>query len=82
MRKKIKYTDEPMGNVRVITDFLPKPENLVFREKAPDDVEIKIFLPKESLEFLKKEASTRRVDFQVMIQSLLQQYIHSRQVAH
>lgn len=28
MKKKIKYTDEPMENVRIIPDFLPSPENL------------------------------------------------------
>jgi hypothetical protein len=28
MKTKIKYTDEPMGELKVIKDFLPKPEQL------------------------------------------------------
>ena len=34
MKEKIKYTDEPMENVKVITDFLPSPEELVFKEET------------------------------------------------
>ena len=32
MKKKITYTDEPLGNVQVVEDFLPPPEQLVFKE--------------------------------------------------
>ena len=32
MSAKIKYTDEPLGKLRVVPDFLPAPEDLVFRE--------------------------------------------------
>jgi hypothetical protein len=28
MKKKIVYTDEPMGDVQVVTDFLPSPAEL------------------------------------------------------
>ena len=34
MKKKIKYTDEPMGNVKVISDFLPSPEELVLKDET------------------------------------------------
>jgi hypothetical protein len=30
---KIKYTDEPLGKSRVVPDFLPAPEDLVFAKK-------------------------------------------------
>lgn len=33
-QKKIRYTDEPLGDLRVVKDFLPPPEELVFREKS------------------------------------------------
>jgi len=33
MKKKIKYSDEPLGKLRVIDDFLPPPEELVFKEE-------------------------------------------------
>jgi hypothetical protein len=31
MSGKVKYTDEPLVDLRVIPDFLPRPEELVFR---------------------------------------------------
>ena len=31
MSVKIKYTDEPLGKTRVVTDFLPSPAELAFR---------------------------------------------------
>ncbi len=30
MKNKIKYTDEPLGRLSVVKDFLPSPEELVF----------------------------------------------------
>ena len=30
MKSKIKYTDEPMGELKVVRDFLPPPHELVF----------------------------------------------------
>jgi hypothetical protein len=33
MSEKIKYTDEPLGRLRVVRDFLPRPEDLVFRDQ-------------------------------------------------
>ena len=32
MKKKIVYTDEPMGDVEVVADFLPSPAQLAFKE--------------------------------------------------
>jgi hypothetical protein len=32
MKKKIVYTDEPMGDLEVVADFLPSPAELAFRE--------------------------------------------------
>ena len=33
MRKKIKYTDEPMKTGKVVKDVLPRPERLSFRKE-------------------------------------------------
>jgi len=38
MSTKIKYTDEPLGKLRVVPDFLPAPEDLVFREEGIKDM--------------------------------------------
>ena len=52
MKTKIKYTEEPMGELRIIKDFLPKPEELALKE---ENVKITISLNKSSIEFFKKE---------------------------
>jgi hypothetical protein len=33
MKNKIKYTDEPMDDVKVIADFLPSSAELIFKEE-------------------------------------------------
>jgi hypothetical protein len=61
MKTKIRYTDEPMGELRVIKDFLPPPDQLVLKE---ENVKITISLKKSSVEFFKKEAQKRRTPYQ------------------
>jgi len=53
MKGKIKYTNEPIGKVKVISDFLPSPEELVLKDET---VKVTIALSKTSVEFFKKEA--------------------------
>ncbi len=45
MKKKIVYTDEPMGDVEVVADFLPSPAELTFKE---DGVKVTLTLSKSS----------------------------------
>jgi hypothetical protein len=52
-KTKIKYTNEPMGKLRVIKDFLPSPDQLILKE---ENVKITISLKKSSVEFFRKEA--------------------------
>lgn len=72
-KKKIKYTDEPIGEVEVIKDFLPAPDELVLRD---DTVKITLSLTKESVDFFKEEAKSHHTQYQKMIRSLLHQYAH------
>jgi hypothetical protein len=71
MSTRIKYTDEPIGPIRVIPDFLPPPEELVFREEA---VKVTIALSKRSIEFFKAEARRHNIQYQKMIRRLLDRY--------
>ena len=71
MKKKIKYTDEPMGKVKVISDFLPSPEELALREET---VKVTIALSKTSVAFFKKEARKYNTQYQKMIRRLLDEY--------
>ena len=71
MKKAVKYTNEPLGRLRVIPDFLPPPEELVFREEA---VKVTIALSRRSVEFFKAEAQRHDTQYQRMIRSLLDRY--------
>jgi predicted DNA binding CopG/RHH family protein len=75
MKKKIVYTDEPMGDVEVITDFLPSPAELAFRE---DGVKVTLALSKSSVEFFKSEASKHQTQYQRMIRRLLDSYVEAQ----
>ena len=72
MKKKIVYTDEPMGDVEVIADFLPSPSELAFRE---DGVKVTLALSKSSVDFFKSEASKHQTQYQRMIRRLLDSYV-------
>jgi len=71
MRNRIKYTDEPIGDVRVVRDFLPPPDQLVLREEP---VKVTIALSRRSVEFFKAEAARHHTQYQKMIRRLLDQY--------
>ena len=71
MKAKIKYTDEPLGDLRVVDDFLPPPEDLVFKE---ENVKVTITLSKSSVDFFKNEARKHNTQYQKMIRRLLDLY--------
>ena len=71
MSSKIKYTDEAIGDPKVITDFLPPPEELAFREEG---VKVTLALSKRSVDFFKGEASKHHTQYQRMIRRLLDAY--------
>jgi hypothetical protein len=77
MSEKIKYTDEPLGDLTVVPDFLPRPEELIFRDEG---VKVTIALSKRSVEFFKGEARKHHTQYQRMIRRLLDAYAehHSR----
>jgi len=71
MKRKIKYTNEPIGKVKVISDFLPSPEELVLKDET---VKVTIALSKTSVDFFKKEAKKHNTQYQKMIRRLLDEY--------
>lgn len=70
-KKKIKYTDEPIGELRIIRDFLPPPDMLVSKEET---VKVTLALSKSSLNFFKHQAQSKHTPYQKMIRLLLDQY--------
>lgn len=71
MKKKIKYTDEPLGKLRVVRDFLPPPEELAFKEEG---VKVTMILSKSSVEFFKRTAKKYHTPYQTMIRRLIDLY--------
>ena len=76
MKTKIRYTEEPMGELRIIKDFLPKPEELALKE---ENVKITISLNKSSIDFFKKKAKEQRTSYQKMIRRLIDWYASQQQ---
>jgi hypothetical protein len=71
MKNKIKYTEEPMGELRVVKDFLPPPDQLVLKE---ENVKITIALKKSSVDFFKKKAKEHHTSYQKMIRQVIDWY--------
>lgn len=71
MKKKIKYSNEEIGEVEVVNDFLPKPEDLVFKK---DTIKVTLNLSKSSIEFFKGIAQKHGSQYQKVIRKLLDNY--------
>ena len=82
MRKTIKFTDEPLDvdleGAKIIDDFLPPPDQLVFKEKT---VKITLNVSEHSIRFFKCEAKKHGVKYQQMLRALIDKYVsaHSQQ---
>ena len=71
MKTKIKYTEEPMGDLKIVKDFLPPPDQLVLRE---DNVKVTISLKKTSITFFKEQAKKQKTSYQKMIREIVDWY--------
>ena len=77
MKKKTIYKNAPdeIGDAivssQIIKDFLPDPEDLVFKEET---VRVTINLSKQSIDFFKKESLRLGVPYQRMIKNLIDIY--------
>ncbi len=71
MTSRIRYTDEPMGELRVVKDFLPSPGELALKEER---VKVTISLSRSSVEFFKRTARENHTQYQKMIRRVLDFY--------
>ena len=78
MSAKTKYTNEPVGKVEIVADFLPAPEELAFREEG---VKVTLSLSKKSIDFFKDQASKHHTQYQRMIRRLLDSYVESHEAS-
>ena len=71
MKRTSEYTDEPLGRIRVIKDFLPPPDQLILKDEG---VKVTISLSRRSVEFFKSHAKKSRIPYQRMIRRVLDEY--------
>jgi predicted DNA binding CopG/RHH family protein len=71
MSKRIKYKKGPIGDVKIVEDFLPPPSELVLKEEVE---KVTISLSKRSVDFFKGEAKRNGTQYQRMIRALLERY--------
>lgn len=74
MKKRTIYTNEPLGEIELVRDFLPPPEELAFREEG---VKVTLALSRKSVDFFKSEASKHSTQYQRMIRRLLDAYVNA-----
>ena len=72
MSKRIQYSDEPLGELELVEDFLPSPEELALQNSQ---TKITITLSTESVTFFKDAAKKCRMPYQKMIRNLLDRYV-------
>ncbi len=76
MKNKIRYSNQPI-EARVVSDFLPSPENLVLKEKK---TRVTLTLTKKSLDFFKDSAQKHNASYQAMIRRLIDYYVANQQI--
>lgn len=67
---------EPFGEVTIVDDFLPSPEELVPKKNT---VWVTMEFTKESIEFFKREAERHNASYQAMIRNLVDAYAKQQQ---
>ena len=72
MSKTVKYTDEPMGDFKIVADFLPSPEELSLKN---ENTKVTISLSSESVAYFKSVAKEHHMQYQKIIRQLLDEYV-------
>jgi len=79
MSKQIQYTDDPIGNIKLVADFLPSPEELKLKN---ENTKVTISLSSESVAFFKEAAKANHMQYQKMIRQLLDEYVSLQKSAN
>ncbi|ANV83981.1 hypothetical protein AWQ21_06070 [Picosynechococcus sp. PCC 7003] len=67
---------KPIGEVTVVRDFLPAPEELIPKK---NHVRVTMEFTQESIEFFKQEAKRHNASYQAMIRNLVDAYAKQHQ---
>ena len=71
MKKKIIYSNEHLGKLEVVRDFLPSPDELILKDNT---IKVTLNLSKSSVDFFKDLAKKNNIQYQKVIRKLLDQY--------
>ena len=72
MSKRIRYSNKPIGEIKLVPDFLPSPEELAMKK---EQTQVTISLSSESVAFFKEIAEKHHTQYQKMIRQLLDEYV-------
>ena len=72
MNKQIHYSEEPLGDIQLVADFLPSPDELAIKTK---NTKVTISLSSESVAYFKESAQKHHMQYQKMIRQLLDEYV-------
>ena len=72
MNKAIKYSNGPIGDIKLVPDFLPSPKELALKNK---NTKVTISLSSESVAYFKDAAKKHHMQYQKMIRQLLDEYV-------
>ena len=70
-RKLLNYTDEKIGKIEIVKDFLPAPDELALKDST---VKVTLNLSKTSVDFFKALAQKNKSQYQKVIRNLLDSY--------
>ena len=79
MSKAIQYSNEPIGDIKLITDFLPSPEELALKK---ENTKVTISLSTESVAYFKDVAKKHHLQYQKIIRQLLDEYVSHQKGAN
>ncbi len=72
MNKTIQYSNESIGDLKLVPDFLPSPEELALKQQ---NTKVTISLSSESVAYFKDTAKKHHVQHQEIIRQLLDEYV-------
>ena len=72
MSKVIRSSNEPAGDIKIITEFLPSPEELALKK---ENTKVTISLSSESVVYFKDVAKKHHLQYQKIIRQLLDEYV-------
>jgi predicted DNA binding CopG/RHH family protein len=72
MSKQIQYSEEPMNDIKLVTDFLPSPSELALKSQ---NTKITISLSSDSVAYFKETAKKHHMQYQKIIRELLDEYV-------